>query len=243
MLIRVCCSFFILLLLSACASTQKANLADTYALRDQGIQEVSTELGYEFGHGVGPTEQDAASSALQELGQTIFVQVRTEIEHIQRSTLRDEGLEHTYESSDDLNIHSQAFSNVEISGHRFDVRQRASDGWYVRARLSRERAVELREELRRVAPLLAYLELLRSTEGAYPGRQLKHALEGLAEADRLGMSDERISSQDFGGISFGAYFRSEINAAMDDLKLLPYMEGNRARFALIHNPALFMRHS
>jgi|GEM_PF-6782040 len=220
--------------LSACASQKAMEGVGVDTLRDQGMQEVNNETDFEFGHGVGSTEEDAQNAALLELGLTIFVQVRSEVDHIHRSTLRDEGDDSSYVSQEDLNVQTQSFSNVEISGHRVDVREQAQDGWYVRVRLSTEEANRLRNEIRRMAPLLAYLELLSNSSDAFPGRNLKYAVQGLAEAERLQMSDDRITGQKYAGISYGAYFKTRIDQAIRHLRVLPYMEGKQARLALIH---------
>lgn len=127
-----------------------------------------------------------------------------------------------------------SFSNVELSGHSVDERKQARDGWYVRVRISQEDIVRLRQELQRTAPLIAYLEVLLDENELHPGRQLKFAIRGLKEAQRIGVADQRITGHSFGGLSYSAYFNMQIQDAINLMLPLPYVENNQVRVALIH---------
>lgn len=222
----------LLLTLSGCAILPGGGV-DVDMLRQQGIESVADERDYEFGHGVGNTEQEAMEAAQQELGQTVFIQVHTEINNIRRTTLSEEGINRNFSSSSQLDITSRSFSDVELAGRKVDARQRGRDGWYVRVRMTREEVQKLRQEIQRRAPLIAYLELLQDTDTTYPGRRFKHAIRGLAEAERLSLTDQRIMGQSYGGVSYAAFFKQQLAAAMSQMQVLPLYENNRVRLALI----------
>lgn len=210
-----------------------ANLqTEAELLRQQGVMEVSQIKGFQFGHGVGLTEQEALDSALSEIGQTVYVQVRSEISSIQQTAIKEEGKTPDYTSHFAASTHS--FSNIELSGHIIHARVQARDGWYVRVKISQENIVKLRQELQRTAPLIAYLEILLEKNELHPGRQLKYAVRGLKEAKRIGMADQRIAGHSYGGLSYAAYFKMQIQDAVNLMLPLPYMEENQLRVTLIH---------
>lgn len=230
-LLQIKLILIVLVYLNGCAVFSNLH-TDAELLRQQGMLDVAHIQGYQFGHGVGLTQQEAIDAALSELGQTVFVQVRSEISSLRQAAIKEEGKTPDYTSYFAASSHS--FSNVEISGHSIDARIPARSGWYVRVKISQEDVVKLRQELQRTAPLIAYLEVLATQNTLHPGRQLKFAVRGLQEAQRLGVDDQRITGSDYGGLSYAAYFNMQIQAAINLLLPLPYIEDNQVRVALIN---------
>lgn len=232
---RLCAGVLILGFLSGCSMLGTS--PNSYDLMQEGMSEAA-QSGRVYGHGTGETEALARQAALQDLGQGVFVQVRSQMEDIRTSSLRLEGQQRVQQESSDFTASSVVYSNVELEGARVEVRQRGSDGWYVRMSMEEAMMDRLRQEVNRSAGLLAYLEILRTTDTQFPGRRLRYALQGLAEAERIEMTQNRIRGEGYHNQTYGAYFEQQIRSAMRQLMILPEIEGQQVRFILLDQQSL-----
>ena len=211
---------------------------DRRTLLEEGVEEVRGVHGYAFGHGTGTTREEARQNAQEGLAAELMTHVRSEMRTVWREVRREEGERADTEIEEKLTASTETFVNVELEGAEVDVEAVATDGYYVRLRVPRERMAELRRRARRNAPALTLVDAVKSTADQSPGRRLRISLRGLSVAEELGLSDETVFTPSAGRTTFGAFFHRTVERSVDEMRVLPLVEGNRVHFAVLHEESL-----
>ncbi|SFD61493.1 PEGA domain-containing protein [Thiohalospira halophila DSM 15071] len=201
---------------------------DAGQLADQGRQAVPDTASTVYGHGTGPTREAARQAASRELARALLTHVRAEL-RIHEQELADGG---GARSGRRLESATASLANVTLEGVTVDAAREGRNGWYVRAAIERQRLDELRQRARRQAAALAWFEITVAEE--QPGRAIRAALRGLTVAARTGVIEEAVYHPEVGNTTFGAWFEQVILERSGDLRILPLVEEDGVRLAVIH---------
>ncbi|MFP4607421.1 MAG: hypothetical protein ACLFP7_07325 [Thiohalospira sp.] len=182
-----------------------------------------------YGHGTGPSREAARQAASRELARALLTHVRAELRIHEQELSRDNGGGTAGERR--LESATASLANVALEGVTVDTAREAADGWYVRVAIDRQRLDELRQRARRQAAALAWFEITVAEEA--PGRAIRAALRGLEVAARTGVADEAVYHPDVGNTTFSAWFEEVILKRTADLRILPLVEEDGVRLAVI----------
>ena len=196
-------------------------------LASQGRQAVPDTGSTVYGHGIGPSREAARQAASRELARALLTHVRAELRIHEQELAGGEGAR----SGRRLESATASLANVALEGVTVDAAREASDGWYVRVAIERERLDELRQRARRQAAALAWFEITVAEEA--PGRAIRAALRGLEVAARTGVIEEAVYHPEVGNTTFGAWFEEVILKRIADLRILPLVEEDGVRLAVI----------
>ena len=197
--------------------------------------------GYTYGHGTGETPEAARRAALQEIAGEVVTAVRAQQQEVFRSLRRrGEIPEDEAELTTELELTAvvASLTHVELEGAELDAEVRIRDGWYVRMRMPSRRMESLRDQARRNAPALAQFEIVEGVPEGEPGRRFRLALRGLETARRTGVTDRRLYTPEIGETTFGSYFEETARRAAARLQVIPLVDGEEVRFAVVDRETL-----
>ena len=197
-------------------------------LADQGRQAVPDTASTVYGHGIGPTREAARQAGSRELARALLTHVRAELRIHEQELAGGDGAR----SGRRLESATASLANVALEGVTVDAAREGRDGWYVRVAIQRQRLDELRQRARRQAAALAWFEITVAEER--PGRAIRAALRGLTVAARTGVIEEAVYHPEVGNTTFGAWFEQVILERSGDLRILPLVEEDGVRLAVIH---------
>ena len=229
--------------LAALAASGCAGFGDRYPdATEARIEGREAEMpGYTYGHGTGETPEAARHSALQEIAGEVVTAVRSEQREVFRSLRRRGELpDDEAELATELELTATVASvaHVELEGAELDAERRISGGWYVRMRMPARRMEMLRDQARRNAPALAQFEVVDGVPQGEPGRRFRLAVRGLDTAERTGVADRRLYTPEIGETTFGAYFEETARRAAARLQVIPLVDGDSVRFAVVDRETL-----
>ncbi|MFO8155091.1 MAG: hypothetical protein ACQERR_07660 [Pseudomonadota bacterium] len=228
----------VLLTLTGCAALPFGERITTSDLEQRGREDARSVNGFAFGHGVGDTPGEARQMAAEELARQLLTHVRSEVRITERELQREEEREHVSSLERELESSAAAMANAALEGVETDLEMEAEDGWYVRLRIDQRRMEELRQRARRQAPALAQFELTTQYGDDRPGLRLRAALRGLAVVERTGVRDEQVYHPATGATTFGSYFQQVVVDSVEALRVVPLVDDDRVRFAVVHAETL-----
>lgn len=188
---------------------------------------------FAYGEGTASTEQEAWHAARRELAEQVSIHIYSEVKSAQRVINRENS--HQIVREEDFSNFVSSYSQVQLDGVSKDASVATREGWYVRAKISREQLHDARQRMTRQAPALAYVHLMSSGDEHLPGLQMRYALHGLQAAHQQGILHETFNAAGTDkNITFRAFFTQAIEQSRDQLLLLPIRQGDTVKFALLH---------
>lgn len=228
----------VLFTLAGCAALPFGERITTSDLEERGREDTRGVSGFVFGHGVADDPADARQMAAEELAQQLLTHVRSEVRISERELQQEESRDRVSSLERELESSAAAMANAALEGVETDLEMEADDGWYVRLRIAEHRMEELRQRARRQAPALAQFELTTQYGDERPGVRLRAALRGLAVVERTGVGDDRVYHPTTGATTFSSYFQQVVLESVEALRVVPLVEEEQVRFAVVHAETL-----
>ena len=223
--------------LSGCAMMGTEGHSKTVStLMDEQVQSIVqlSNNGYSYAVGSSPhSQKEALSDAIRQLGQSVFVQVRSEMAHILSQEIAGDSEDNhsSFESSTSI------LSDVEIEGAETVDRVQGKDGWVVTVRASKQVLEELRTTYKKNAATISYIEQISQVVANQPAQRLILSLKGLAQAREDQILNDRIGLG-IGNRSYGSYFEQIMNSSIGQMQLLPELNDGDLHFTLIDTKSL-----
>lgn len=184
--------------------------------------------GYVYGHGVGDSREEAREAALREIAQSVLTRVvsdeRTAIRRLDPAGEAD--AERSYERS------ARSFTRMSLEDVSVEHAESIGGEWYVRARISQQRAERLREDHRRQARSYALFEDVMAVPEAEAGRALMLALAGLQAAREDGVAGDSLLVEDR-LTTFESFFERRIERARSRIRMIGTREGDMVYFTFL----------
>lgn len=212
----------LVLVLAGCATTD-SRVSDRVS---DAIAEESP--GYVYGHGVGDSREAAREAALREIAQSLVTQVVSD----ERTAIRRLDVAGQADSERSYELAARSFTRMSLEDVSVEHAESIEGEWYVRARISEERAEQLREEHRRQARSYALFEEIMGVPEAEAGRELMLALAGLQVARSDGVAEDGLLVEDR-LTTFESFFQRRMESARERIRIISTREEDMIYFTFL----------